>query len=117
MIGRNTMQKIIDVFEKERRTLIRIGLRMSICESLAQVAEESAELAQAALKLRRAIDGSNPTPKSIREATDAFNEELADVLLAAYVAGYDEGKVARIMRRKMTRWIERLEKGRCGNES
>ena len=34
-------------------------------EILAQLAEESSELAQAALKLRRAIDGKNPTPKSV----------------------------------------------------
>lgn len=33
-------------------------------ELLAQLAEESAELAQAALKLRRAYDGTNPTPKN-----------------------------------------------------
>ena len=111
------MQKIIDVFKKEKRTLTRIELRMSICESLAQTAEESAELAQAALKLRRAIDGSNPTPKSIHEATDAFNEELADVLLAAYVAGYDEDAVAKNIKRKIKRWIERLDhNGRRGNE-
>lgn len=110
------MQKIIDVLESERYTLNKIMGRLSTTESLAQVAEESAELAQAALKLRRAIDGSNPTPKSIAEASDAFNEELADVLLAAYVAGYDEGKVARIMRRKMTRWIKRLEQGRAEND-
>lgn len=31
-------------------------------EVLAQLAEEVAELAQAALKLRRALDGTNPTP-------------------------------------------------------
>jgi NTP pyrophosphatase (non-canonical NTP hydrolase) len=116
MIGRNTMQKIIDVLESERYTLNKIMGRLSTTETLAQTAEECAELAQAALKLRRCIDGTNPTPKSIAEASDAFNEELADVLLASYVAGYDEGKVARIMRRKMTRWIERLEKGRHGNE-
>lgn len=32
-------------------------------EILAQLAEETSELAQAALKLRRAIDKENPTPK------------------------------------------------------
>lgn len=110
------MQEIIDVLERNRNEIISITHRLPLSESLAQVAEECAELAQVALKLRRCIDGTNPTPKSMAEASDAFNEELADVLLASYVAGYDEGKVARIMRRKMTRWIERLEKGRSGNE-
>ena len=36
-------------------------------EILAQLAEEASELAQAALKLRRALDGTNPTPKSVAE--------------------------------------------------
>lgn len=111
------MQKIIEVLESERYTLNKIMGRLSTTETLAQTAEESAELAQAALKLRRAIDGSNPTPKSVHEATDAFNEELADVLLAAYVAGYDEDAVAKNIKRKIKRWIERLDhNGRCGNE-
>lgn len=36
-------------------------------EILAQLAEEASELAQAALKLRRAINGKNTTPRSISE--------------------------------------------------
>jgi hypothetical protein len=36
-------------------------------EILAQLAEEASELAQAALKLRRALDGTNPTPKCVEE--------------------------------------------------
>lgn len=36
-------------------------------EILAQLAEEASELAQAALKLRCALDGTNPTPKSVEE--------------------------------------------------
>ena len=45
-------------------------------EILAQLAEETSELAQAALKLRRAIDKENPTPKSQAEATDDLIEEM-----------------------------------------
>jgi hypothetical protein len=45
---------------------------LPLTELLAGVAEEAAELAQAALKLRRAYDGTNPTPKPINEAIDAF---------------------------------------------
>lgn len=37
-------------------------------EILAQMAEEAAELAKAALKLRRAKDGVNPTPVDIKIA-------------------------------------------------
>nr|DAI21402.1 MAG TPA: hypothetical protein [Caudoviricetes sp.] len=36
-------------------------------EILAQVAEEASELAQTALKPRRALDEANPAPKSVAE--------------------------------------------------
>lgn len=58
-------------------------------EILAQLAEEASELAQAALKLRRAIDKENPTPKSKAEATDDLIEEIADVQLCLEVLFYD----------------------------
>lgn len=48
-------------------------------EILAQLAEEASELAQAALKLRRALDGTNPTPKSVAECEENLLEEWADV--------------------------------------
>ena len=48
-------------------------------EILAQLAEEASELAQAALKLRRALDGTNPTPKSVAECEANLTEEIADV--------------------------------------
>ena len=56
-------------------------------EILAQLAEEASELAQAALKLRRALDGKNPTPKSVEECEANLLEETADVKVAmeAYV--------------------------------
>lgn len=48
-------------------------------EILAQLAEEASELAQAALKLRRALDGTNPTPKSVAECEANLMEEFADM--------------------------------------
>lgn len=51
-------------------------------EILAQLAEEASELAQAALKLRRALDGTNPTPKSVTECEANLTEEIADVTIA-----------------------------------
>lgn len=48
-------------------------------EILAQLAEEASELAQAALKLRRALDGTNPTPKSVEECEENLTEEIADI--------------------------------------
>lgn len=52
-------------------------------ELLAQLAEEAAELAQAALKLRRALDGTNPTPISINRCREALAEEYTDVATCA----------------------------------
>lgn len=48
-------------------------------EILAQLAEEASELAQAALKLRRALDGTNSTPKSVAECEANLMEEFADI--------------------------------------
>lgn len=48
-------------------------------EILAQLAEKASKLAQVALKLRRALDGTNPTPKSIAECEANLMEEFADI--------------------------------------
>ena len=49
-------------------------------ERLAQLAEEAAELAQAALKLRRVYKRTgNPTPVTLQGAYQNLLEELADV--------------------------------------
>ena len=40
----------------------KIKGRLGEAEVLAQLAEECTELAQAALKMRRVLDGKNPTP-------------------------------------------------------
>lgn len=45
----------------------KIKGRLVEAEVLAQFAEECTELAQAALKLRRALDGKNPTPNTEEE--------------------------------------------------
>lgn len=60
-------------------TLIRNKLPLD--ELLAGLAEEATELAQAALKYRRAITGTNPTPMTEQEARMRFVEEMADVNL------------------------------------
>lgn len=86
-------------------------------EILAGLAEEFAEGAQAALKLRRALDGTNPTPKSVEECSKNLQEEVADVMLclSTYLAAtgvdvekyYDDG-IGEIMERKCARWLCRL---------
>lgn len=47
---------------------------------LCQIAEEAAELAKAALKLRRAITQTNPTPVTVDEAVENIIEEYADTI-------------------------------------
>ena len=83
-------------------------------EILAQLAEEAAELAQAALKLRRAIDGANPTPKSISECEDRLHEEIADIWLCIREAGFSDDEhlmiQGEIMSAKHERWLSRLRK-------
>ena len=77
---------------------------------LAGLAEEASELAQAALKLRRVLNGKNPTPIGVQEALLAFDEEVADVeLYLEQVALKDCDRIRSIRNRKLARWIERLK--------
>ena len=64
-----------------------INTLLGCCELLAGLAEEATELAQAALKMRRTLDKSNPTPMTTGDASRNLNEEFADVLLCAAVLG------------------------------
>ena len=75
-------------------------------EILAQLAEEACELAQAALKLRRKIDGINPTPVSMDDAAENLIEEFTDVIHCALELGIDYEPA--ILYQKHKRWIERL---------
>ena len=90
---------------------------MSIIETigteavLEQLAEESAELAQAALKLARKIRGVNPTPKEEDECWDNLIEELADVQVCKEQLnlGFGTWKVINdIAQEKTERWEERI---------
>lgn len=93
-----------------------ITARISRPELLAQLAEESAELCQAALKLRRALTGESPTPRSEVEAECALREEIADVLICLEAAGdYIRGVevppyIEAIRIYKLKRWAQRLQR-------
>lgn len=76
------------------------------CEVLAQLAEEAAELAQAALKLRRALDGKNPTPNTEEERRSALIEEYTDVIHCALVLDLEMDLDQ--IRKKTERWMKRL---------
>lgn len=90
---------------------------VSRAELLAQLGEEAAELAQAALKLRRAMTGDNPTPKRQNEARFALLEEIADVELCMWAleletAPDDLKYIGAIMEQKCARWAARLKETR-----
>ena len=93
--------------------------KLSDPELLANLAEEAAELAQAALKMRRVMDGSNPTPVTHQEAHEKLLEEITDVenLVAAMLYNTPTAVKARADLRavKLERWAGRLmERGDNG---
>ncbi len=78
-------------------------------EVLTAIAEESAELAQAALKLRRAMTGISPTPITAQEATEMMFEEIADVCCCLdELPWIDWSKIDEITETKRRRWMGRL---------
>jgi NTP pyrophosphatase (non-canonical NTP hydrolase) len=82
-------------------------------ELLAMLAEECSELAQAALKLRRVLDGSNPTPVSYAQCRDQLLEEAADVRLCmdtVHAIHDNMDVVGELMALKRERWVQRLKK-------
>lgn len=80
-------------------------------ELLALLAEEASELAQAALKLRRVYDGTNPTPVTEEEALANLKEEMADVGLIVSALGFDRcgQEIFCRQRAKLRRWLLRLK--------
>lgn len=83
-------------------------------ELLCQLAEESAELAQAALKERRTLTNDNPTPISYADARNNLIEEVADVFvcLSELLEIRDWEEVANIREQKENRWLRRLSEKR-----
>lgn len=75
----------------------------------AQLAEEGAELTQAALKCIRAQGFSeNPTPVSCEDALKNLREEINDVLIAAYVLGLVDRSCVKDWH-KLVRWAKRIK--------
>ena len=93
--------------------LRKIAERLDAPELLTQLAEEASELVQAALKLRRALTGTNPTPTPPSKAMTDLVEEIADVENVIHVVGevlpISWSMVADIGERKLRRWAKRLE--------
>jgi NTP pyrophosphatase (non-canonical NTP hydrolase) len=85
---------------------------MPLAEIMTQLAEEAAELSQAALKYRRTLSNANPTPVGRKEAETKLLEEIADVKLCLHVAGFEAVRhkisVNRTISAKAERWLKRL---------
>ena len=99
-----------------------IVAHLSLSERVAQLAEEAAELAQAALKYRRALDGVNPTPVTLDQAYNNLNEEVSDVLTCLISVTSPSAMAEHWLDWNMTvgkkaaRWRQRLEeRGRGGD--
>ena len=92
-----------------RRIVGRLGPELFLC----QCAEECSELAQAVLKMRRAIVGTTPLTKG--EARVLINEEVADVLNCVEaletISIVDRAHVSRIQAEKLERWDRRTREG------
>lgn len=91
-----------------------IGERVDTDNQLTQLAEEAAELSQAALKYRRALQTArwdeyiSPTPKTVEDAYYSLAEECSDVVLSVLVI--TRQLVSNdIMLNKAGRWLERLK--------
>lgn len=106
-----------------------IASKLSNEEPLCQLAEEAAELAQAALKLRRVITGTNPTPVSADVAKHALNEEIVDIAVAteawfeSEISGIDGVETNDITSTlgtfadvKIARWAQRLKEKEDGHD-
>ena len=76
---------------------------------LVGLAEECAELAQAAIKLQRIIVGNNPAAIDRHTAFENITEEIADISLYLDALYYDKDRVDNIKQEKLNRWVGRLQ--------
>ena len=83
-----------------------------------QLAEEAAELSQAASKMERLLRGTNPPRKSEQECINDVNEECADVRLCLDLLhwGYEAEQEA-IREKKTKRWADIIRGVRASVEN
>ena len=96
----------------EEHKLDYIATKVSFESRLIQVAEESAELAQAAVKLVRIKRGDNPSPLPVNQAADNVIEEIADVKNAIAALRIDNliptDELEEQRQEKLDRWYKRI---------
>lgn len=79
-------------------------------ELLAGLAEEATELAQAALKMRRCLDRTNPTPADPDRQWADLLEEIGDVHVYLDQLKIDWDVIQQYKTSKLQRWIYRLKR-------
>jgi len=84
--------------------------KIPVVEMLAGLAEEATELAQAALKLRRCYDQTNPTPADPDRQYECLLEEIGDVELYLDNLSINRTVINDYKAMKQKRWEERLKK-------
>ena len=83
-------------------------IMLPVNELLCGLAEECAELGQAALKLRRAYDQTNPTPIDPDDAYEKMMQEIADVMVYLDQLPINWTYVGQTKYVKINRWKDRL---------
>ena len=93
------------------RDVERIRAYLDEPELLCQLAEECAELAKAAMKVRGVQTKNNPTMCSAEEAWDNLIEEVADVMLVLETLAVNPNcaRVQEVEDYKTRRWCGGLE--------
>lgn len=92
-------------------TVDYIRSRVPEAEMYASLAEEAAEIAQAALKCRRTMVEGNPTPISKGTAHTEFLVELGDIMTCLEVLGIDlntNQTIQTVKNAKLERWADRI---------
>ncbi len=96
MLGSEHIDKIVQIVEQQPKPMTAREAQDYVIkhlpkrEKLEQLAEETAELAQAAIKLIRASGNTNRTPISEEEAEQKLVEKVGDVLACLLALEYVE---------------------------
>lgn len=106
---------VVHAAEKEQLAS-RISSTLPVGDRLCQLAEESAELAQAALKVKRILEGRNPAAADLKDALSNLQEEIGDVLICTATLSTDFDLNTDTPLPKLQRWVSRLEKAAQKNK-
>lgn len=96
---------------EEKRNFIR--KKLGVRDALVQLGEECSELSAIVFKLIRKIDDNNPTPLYFNEIMEKVDEEITDVMLCLDIMHEVFGDME-LYRRKLNRWVKRLEEKENG---